>query len=200
MQRFIISKILKKILHPSAIRDSIVDKNAKICTGTYFLKSKIEKYSYVGNFCTVVNTSIGKFTSIGDDCLIGSANHPISWGSTSPVFHEGRNILKKNFSKFEFTTSLDTIIGNDVWIGSRVLIKNGVKIGDGVVIGMGSVVTKDIEPYSIVAGVPAKVIRKRFDDKIIDQFMNVKWWELSDERLEEISQHIRDPHLFIDSI
>ncbi len=131
------------------------------------------KYSYIGNYCTVINSEIGKFCSIADNCIIGGANHPIGWVSTSPVFHQGKNVLRKNFSALEFVTTTRTFIGNDVWIGSNCLIKSGIKISDGAVIGMGSVVTKNVGPYEIWAGNPAKMIKGRFADSIIDDLLAI---------------------------
>ena len=79
-----------------------------------------------------------------------------------------------------------TIVGNDVWLGYQSLIMPGVTIGDGAIVGSRSVVTKDVEPYTIVAGSPAKVIRKRFDDETIAKLLEVKWWDLPDEEVEKL--------------
>lgn len=124
--------------------------------------------------------------------MIGGANHPITWVSTSPVFHGGKNILRKNFATHEFETTKKTIIGNDVWIGNNCLIKSGINICDGAVIGMGSVVTKDVGPYEIWGGNPAKMIRKRFDDLTIEKLIQSKWWGLEDNDLEIKSKEFND--------
>ena len=160
------------------LQEAVVDKTAAICSGVRFYRGKIGKYSYIGNNSFVSDTDIGSFTSISTDCYIGGTSHPTDWVSTSPVFHKWENIMKKNFARHEFEIFKQTTIGNDVWIGNRVMIKAGVKIGDGAVVGMGSIVTKDIGPYEIWAGNPARLIRKRFDDDIIDAFEKMKWWEL----------------------
>ena len=194
--KYLVSKIIKKIQIP-AIRKSIIDRTSRICPGSHIVEVELGKYSYIGNYCTVINTKIGSFSSIADNCIIGGASHPIAWVSTSPVFHEGRNILNKNFSNHEFNTRKDTIIGNDVWVGNNCLIKSGVIIGDGAVIGMGSVVTKNIEPYSIVAGNPAKLIRKRFDNEIIGKLQEIKWWNYDDSKLEQKAMFFNDIEKFI---
>ena len=104
---------------------------------------------------------------------------------------------KKRFAKHEFDGILRTVIGNDVWIGKRAIIKAGVKIGDGAVVGAGAVVTKDVPPYAIVAGVPAKIIKYRFDEDTIAQLLKTKWWNLSDEELEKRAGNITNVHEFL---
>ena len=162
------------------------------------VNSTIDKYSYIGNNCTIINVEIGRYCSIADNCIIGGASHPIDWVSSSPVFHEGRNILKKNFSEHQFETTKRTVIENDVWIGNNVLIKSGVKISNGAVIGMGSVVTKDVGPYEIWVGTPAKLIRKRFNDEIINDLMTLKWWDWEDNKLEKNSIYFNNIETFLE--
>ncbi len=115
--------------------------------------------------------------------MIGGGKHPLDFVSTSPVFYSQRNALKKCFNKIDFKEYDNTVIGNDVWIGSNAFIKGGVTVGHGAVIGAYAVVTKDIEPYSIVGGNPAKVIRKRFDEATIGKLLETKWWDYSDKFL-----------------
>ena len=113
--------------------------------------------------------------------------------STSPVFQKGRNAFGKNFSELEYEPYSVTKIGHDVWIGAHSLIKGGVVIGDGAVIGMGSVVTHDVPPYTVVAGNPAREIKKRFDDDTADLLTELKWWDLDESRLSEIAPYFNDP-------
>ena len=122
----------------------------------------------------------------------------MDWVSTSPVFHKWENIMKKNFARHEFEIFKRTTIGNDVWIGNRVMVKAGVKIADGAVIGMGSIVTKDIGPYEIWAGNPARMIRKRFDDETIATLEEMKWWNWNDEKIELSSGVMTDVAKFIE--
>lgn len=173
-----------KISCLAILQDSKIDKRAAICSGTRFYQSKMEKYSYVGRHSLVSNTTIGKFTSIAENCYIGGAKHPIEWVASSPCFCSGKNILRKNFATNPYNPYEETKIGNDVWIGEGVKIKAGVTIGDGAVVGMGSIVTKDLEPYGIYAGNPAKLIRKRFDDVTIEELLKVQWWDWDDEKIE----------------
>ena len=179
------------------LQEAVVDRTAAICSGVRFYRGKIGKYSYIGNNSFVSDTDIGNFTSISTDCYIGGTSHPTDWVSTSPVFHKWENIMKKNFARHEFEIFRRTTIGNDVWIGNRVMIKAGVNIADGAVIGMGSIVTKDIGPYEIWAGNPARMIRKRFDDETIAALEEMKWWNWNDEKIELSSGVMTDVSKFI---
>lgn len=193
---FIWSKILKKS-RCSAIRNSSVDKTSKIEAGSSFINSSMAKYSFCGYDCDIFNCEIGSFCSIANNVIIGGAMHPIKWVSTSPVFYEGKDSVKKKFSEFKRDPDKRTIIGNDVWIGNNALIKQGVKIGNGAVIGMGSIVTKDVEPYAIVGGNPAHQIRLRFDPQTINELEELKWWKLDETILSSAAQKIKDPIDFI---
>jgi len=145
-------------------------------------------FAHGGN---IGNVQIGRYVSIASDVRMGMHNHPIDWLSTSRVTHYPQMHDWPEFfgnGSLEFVRSMlrpyadacpITEIGNDVWIGQGVFIKSGVKVGDGAVIGARSVVVKDIEPYSIVAGTPAKVIRKRFPDPVIERLLAMRWWRYS---------------------
>ncbi|MBY8908365.1 CatB-related O-acetyltransferase [Salinicoccus roseus] len=197
--KYILSKFLQKIQLPS-IRDSYIYKNSAISSRSHVVNSRIKNYSYVGVDCTIVNSEIGKFCSIANNVVIGGAEHPKSWVSTSPVFHEGKNILKKNFSDHTYSPTKKTIIMNDVWIGNHCLIKSGVKICNGAIIGMGSVVTKDIGPYEIWAGNPAKLIKKRFSQNIINELERIQWWNFSEFNLEVYAEYSNDVEKFIENV
>ena len=175
------------------LQEAEVDKTAAICSGVRFYRGKIGKYSYIGNNSFVSDTDIGNFTSISTDCYIGGTSHPTDWVSTSPVFHKWENIMKKNFARHEFAIFHRTVIGNDVWIGNRVMVKAGVIIGDGAVIGMGSIVTKDVGPYEIWAGNPARLIRKRFPDETIEKLQHTEWWNWTDEKIERTAPYFTSP-------
>ncbi len=131
---------------------------------------------------------IGRFCSIacGVKFIFTSANHTLQSLSnyTFPIFFEEWQLDVK-----EITSAWDNkgniIIGNDVWIGYEAVIMQGVTIGDGAIIGTRAVVTKDVPPYSIVGGVPAKVIRKRFDDDTISELIQLKWWNWTDEKIKK---------------
>lgn len=133
---------------------------------------------------------IGKFCSIacGTKFLFNSANHTLASLSTYPfpIFFEEWDLNIKNVAT-AWENKGDIIIGNDVWIGYEAVIMAGVTIGDGAIIGTRAVVTKDVPPYTIVGGVPASVIRKRFSDDVITALLETKWWDWPEEK---IKQHI----------
>ena len=186
-----------KFLHLPAIKNSKIHHTSKVSSATHLVNTTIDRYSFIGSNCTVIESEIGSFCSIADNVIIGGAAHPISWVSTSPVFHNGKNILKKNFSIHPFQTTKKTVVGNDVWIGSNCLIKGGVSIASGSVIGMGSIVTKDVGPYEIWAGNPAKMIKKRFDETTIKNLINIEWWNWNDSDLKSNAQFMKNTSEFI---
>jgi acetyltransferase-like isoleucine patch superfamily enzyme len=195
--KYILSKIIQK-LHVPAIINSNIQKNAKVGSASQCVNVDLGNYSYIGNSCTLINVRVGKFCSIADNCIIGGASHPTDWGSTSPVFYRGKNILGRNFSNHYYDPYKKTIIASDVWIGSSCLIRSGVTIETGAVIGMGSVVTKDIGPYEIWAGNPAKLIKKRFSEDIILELVQSKWWESSDKLISEYAKQINNIESFVE--
>lgn len=129
---------------------------------------------------------IGKFCSLacGAKFFFNSANHTMTSLSTYPfpLFFEEWQLDKKNVTD-TWDNKGDIIIGNDVWIGYEAIILAGVTIGDGAVIGARAVVTKDVAPYTIVGGIPAKPIRKRFDNETITELVKIKWWNWSKEKI-----------------
>lgn len=198
--RYLIAKGLKRLLNPPALNGCHIDKTARVCSRSELNVVTLGKYSYIGNDCFMVQVHVGSFCSIADRCCIGGAGHPIERVSSSPVFHEGANILHKNFQKFSYKHTPITNIENDVWIGIGTIVRSGVTIHNGAVIGAGSVVTHDIPPYEIWAGNPAKKIRDRFDKDIAEKLQTKKWWELSDTEIEKESCNFDDVEEYIKGI
>ncbi|MBB4277157.1 type B chloramphenicol O-acetyltransferase [Rhizobium mongolense] len=130
---------------------------------------------------------IGSFCSIGSGAafiMAGNQGHRHEWISTFPFFWMPE-VPEFSGAENGYLPSGDTVVGNDVWIGSEVVVMPGVKVGDGAVLGTRAVVTRDVEPYSIVGGNPAKPIRKRFEDRKIELLLKMKWWDWSESELRK---------------
>ncbi|WP_067521360.1 type B chloramphenicol O-acetyltransferase [Endozoicomonas ascidiicola] len=127
---------------------------------------------------------IGKFCSIGSGAsflMAGNQGHRHEWVSTFPFFYKGHEQAPDGYQP-----AGDTVVGNDVWIGSEAMIMPGITIGDGAIIGSRALVTKDVEPYSVVGGNPAKLIKYRFDEKSIGQLQEMQWWHWEKEQLNAV--------------
>jgi len=144
--------------------------------------SNIGYATAIGIYSNLSNCSIGRFCSIANNVHVQKFTHPINFVSTYPGFYDSVNNYpfgksKNHFEEFlKCSNGKNANIGNDVWIGENVIIKGGVTIGDGAIIGMGAVVTKDIPPYAVVGGIPAKIIKYRFDENTINKLLSIKWW------------------------
>ena len=193
------AKLMSK-MQIASIKDSEIDRTSKVYEKCTLSRVKLGRYSYITKNVQITDANIGAFCSIGTGCQIGGGLHPTDMVSTSPVFLNGKSAVGYNFAAIDFSHSETVIIGNDVWIGDGVYIKAGVKIGSGAVIGAHAVVTHDVEPYSIVAGVPAKEIRKRFDYETINRLLKLNWWDWSDEKIKKYSDCFSDPKKLFSAI
>ena len=194
---YLYSKFFKRVVRGTSILNSYIDKTAKVYSGSTFYNSKLGRYSYVGYDSEVVNCEIGSFCSIANGFIAGGAKHPLEWLSTSPVFYDVSGGTNYHLGHLTIETTVRTYIGNDVWIGSRAIILQGVNIGTGAVVGAGAVVTKDVPPYAVVAGCPAKIIKYRFDSDIICRLLKSEWWLLQDFQLKKLSKYMNSPNVFL---
>lgn len=178
-----------KISLDANVRASMLESHIAVLGDAEIISSTIGRGTYIGSGCRIVNSKIGRFCSIAKDVHVVSGNHPTTvFISTHPMFYlsgngtivnMGLDCLPQNkYEEFSYADDRHFVtIGNDVWIGQRVMILNGVTIGDGAVVASGAVVTKDVAPFTIVGGTPAKFIKKRFSEDIISEIVQSKWWD-----------------------
>lgn len=163
--------------------------------------------SYIGSNC-IIDGRIGKYCSISDNVHTIIGNHPTEkFVSTHPAFFStkmqaGFTYTDKQLfdeSVFADDRKNQIIVGNDVWIGFGVTIFSGVRIGDGAVIAAGAIVNKDVPPFAIVGGIPAKLIKKRFSDDQINQLQKIKWWEWDTDKIQRMASDFVDIDKFLDT-
>ncbi len=161
----------------------------------------VGKHTYGHHNIEIYYWGEGTWLDIGSFCSISGhinvylgGNHRIDWATTFPFGHIHQNIFNNFNGEGHPQTKGNVKIGNDVWVGTSVVIMSGVTIGDGVVLANNSVITKDVEPYTIVGGNPSKIIKKRFDDETIAQLLELKWWELDDSYINEMSPYLCNPN------
>ena len=158
-------------------------------------------YVYITNNTTIANAQIGSFCSIGPNISVGLPMHPINYISTFPAFFSVRKQCQITFTeKNHFKERGSVKIGNDVWIGSNAIILDNIQIGDGAIIAAGAVVTKDVPPYAIVGGVPAKVIKYRFNNELIQALLELKWWTKETDWLKKNRHYFQSSNLSIELI
>ena len=152
---------------------------------------RIGDFSYVNCGAIIASGKIGRFCSIGPYALIGLADHPTNYLSTSPLLYGGNNIFRSRNSWNDFPSPPE--IGSDVWIGAQAFVRQGVRIGSGAIVGAGAIVTRDVPPFGIVAGVPAKLIRYRFEPLVVEQLLRERWWELDRAELAKWQERFCGP-------
>ena len=159
-----------------------------LLAGSELADVSLGRFTYISGRVKSAETEFGSFCSVGPEALIGGlGRHPTNWASTHPGFYSTMRQAGYTFSETRlFEERSRTRIGSDVWIGARAIVLDGVDVGDGAIIGAGAVVVKNVPPYAVVGGVPAKTIRFRFSDEMIALLRSLRWWDWS---LDDLTKH-----------
>ncbi len=159
--------------------------NVTFYGNNHILNTEIGEYSYLALNTIVHNSVIGRYCSIGPNCVIGYGDHITDKCSTSPIVYLNHDTLSEDeINERLLMLKKKVEIKNDVWVGANVFIKNGVTIGNGAIIGAGAVVLQDVPDYSVVVGVPAKIKKFRFTKEVINEFLHIKWWNYEPSQLK----------------
>jgi acetyltransferase-like isoleucine patch superfamily enzyme len=193
--RWCLAKLLRYIQIPSFERSQI-HRSSRVGPRSTLIESTMARHSSCGFDCTIVNADIGPFVDIADRVSIGAPQHPTQWVSISEVFYKPGKLPGVKYP-IERNRQLRCTIAPDCWIGAQSVIMPGVHVGLGAVIGANAVVTSDVAPYSIVGGVPARLIRMRFDEPIARKLMASNWWELDEATLASLAPHAESPEDFL---
>lgn len=171
----------------------------KVGENCYLHNSTIGDYSYLSKNVSMMNTKVGKFCSISQGVCIALGKHPTSnFVTTHPMFFSTNKQNGTTFSDREYFEEMGrTVVGNDVWIGCNAVVMDDITIGNGAIIGAGAVVTKNVPPYAIVTGVPARIIRYRFTAQEIAFLEKFKWWDRQESWLMENYKSFHDLKLFM---
>jgi phosphonate metabolism protein (transferase hexapeptide repeat family) len=175
------------LIHPTAeVRDCTLGRYTDIGARTVLLETEVGDYSYIVNDSNVAYTKFGKFCSVAAMTRINPGNHPMHRASQAHFTYRAASYFPGEADDAEFFAwrrAHRVVIGNDVWIGHGAIVLPGRAIGDGAVIAAGAIVTKDVAPYTIVAGNPARVVRPRFSSRVAARMERLAWWHWSHDRL-----------------
>lgn len=175
--KFLLNLLPRVSLFARVDPHSFVGRKSVVYRFARLLHSSISDYSYVAPYSELYFTQVGRYCSIGKGVKVGFASHPLNRISTSPVFYSPSNAVRVSYTKNStYTEYTNTVIGSDVWLGAYSFVAQGIKIGHGAVVAAHAVVTRDVPPYAIVGGVPAKIIRYRFSPEIIESLIKSNWW------------------------
>lgn len=200
---------MKKLMYKHVSITAIWDNESSFTKYTHLLrgcrlsKSHVGKYSRVGINTKLTNVTVGNYSCIGSNSSIGVGQHPTNYLTYHSIFYKKGNWgWHDDWIKYPdgFMENAQITIGHNVWIGQKVVIMDGVNIGDNSIIATGAIVTKNVPPFSIVGGVPAKVIRTMFDEKMRARLLEIQWWNLSDDDITKVIDLFHIPNPTIDDI
>ena len=218
--------IIRKLIKHIFFKVKHIGKNVKVSLsanigfGTRFegcnrigrkssFSGKMGRCTYMGEK-SVISGIVGRYTSIGSDVATISGRHPVDMVSTSPVFYasSAKQCGKTYVNKDQFVEHVyydeerkyRVKIGNDVWIGNNVVLMPSIEIGDGAIVATGAVVTKDVPPYAVVGGVPARVIKFRFTDDQIKSLCQIEWWDWPEDEIRANAEKFTNPTMFFEMI
>ena len=186
----------------AALKDVVLGENVAILSGASLNGVNIADYSYISNNSVINNVEIGKFCSISSNVQIGLGPHPSRiFVSTYPAFYSNENPgcpIAFRESKIFDDAAPRSILGNDIWIGANVIIPGGIRVGTGAIVAAGAVVVKDVPPYAIVGGNPAKIIRYRFTEDQIQLLLESKWWDWPIDKIRQRLTEFSDIEKFLE--
>jgi hypothetical protein len=182
-------------IDPTAmVKESTLGAWTAVGARTLIQETDLGDYSYASNDCDIIYSKIGKFCSIAGHVRINPGNHPLWRAALHHFTYRSRSYdlhPEDDHEFFNWRRAHPVVLGDDIWIGHGAILLPGVKIGTGAVVGAGAVVTKDVRPFIIVAGVPAKPLRRRVPPEVEAAFMRIRWWDWPHEKLADALEDFR---------
>lgn len=181
------TKIAETVLHETVrLREAVIGRRCEVLAHSRVEYSVLGDYSYLGEYCEVADAEVGRFCAVANYVRIGAPNHPMGRASQHrftycPEYYDGA--ATRDHAFFARRRGSRVRIGNDVWIGHGATVLPDVTVGDGAVIAAGAVVSRDVAPYAVVGGVPARMIRERFPRSVAERLARIRWWDWPDEVL-----------------